>query len=107
MAIGKLIFILILKVNGWNVPSKDINWLNEYEKKYIYIYVYSLQEFHIGIESEGIDKDTPCKWKSKEKWDGNTHMRQNKLKNIDCYKRDGRSTTIHKANANSQERENQ
>ena len=27
------------------------------------------------IESEKIENDTPCKWKSKESWSSNTHIR--------------------------------
>ena len=30
---------------------------------------------HIETESEGMEKDTPCKWKSKESWSSNTHIR--------------------------------
>ena len=35
---------------------------------------------HIQTESEGMEKDFPCKQKSKESWSGITHIRQN----IDC-----------------------
>ena len=34
---------------------------------------------HIQTESEGMEKDIPCKWKSKETWNSNSHMRQNRL----------------------------
>ena len=81
---------------------------------------------HIQTESEGIEKDIPCKWKSKESWSSNSHIRQNRLSNKNYYKRQRRtlhndqginprrrynnckylctqhrSTSIHKANANS------
>ena len=34
---------------------------------------------HIQTESEGMEKDIPCKWKSKESWSTNTHIRLNRL----------------------------
>ena len=34
---------------------------------------------HIQTESEGMEKDIPYKWKSKESWSSNTHIRQNRL----------------------------
>ena len=30
---------------------------------------------HIQTESEGMEKDIPCKWKLKENWSNNTHIR--------------------------------
>ena len=32
-----------------------------------------------AIESEGMEKDIPCKWKSKEGWSSNSHIRKNRL----------------------------
>ena len=29
----------------------------------------------IRLKSEEIENDTPCKWKSKESWSSNTHIR--------------------------------
>ena len=34
---------------------------------------------HIQTESEGMEKDIPCKWKSKESWSNNSHIRQNRV----------------------------
>ena len=34
---------------------------------------------HIQTESEGIEKDIPCKWKSKESWSSNPRVRQSIL----------------------------
>ena len=31
---------------------------------------------HIQTESEGMEKDIPCKWKSKESWHTNSRIRQ-------------------------------
>ena len=36
-----------------------------------------------------MEKDIPCKWKSKESWSNNSHIRQNRLLNKDYYKRQG------------------
>ena len=33
---------------------------------------------HIQNESEGMEKVIPCKWKSKESWGSNSHIRQNR-----------------------------
>ena len=30
-------------------------------------------------ESEGMEKDIPCKWKSKQSWTTNSHITQNRL----------------------------
>ena len=79
-----------------------------------------------------MEKDISCKWKSKENWSSNTHIRQNRLQNKECFKRQGRtllndqgmnpsrrynsckytctqhrSTSIYKANVNSRKRGNQ
>ena len=32
-------------------------------------------EGHIQTESEVMEKDIPCKWKSKESWSSSTHIR--------------------------------
>ena len=34
---------------------------------------------HIQMESEGVAKGNLCKWKSKESWRRNNHIRQNRL----------------------------
>ena len=31
-------------------------------------------EGHMQTESEGMEKDIPCKWKSKENWSSNSHI---------------------------------
>ena len=54
---------------------KDKDWLNGYKNK-----TPTPQNMgHIQTESEGLEKDIPCKWKSKENWSRNTHIRQNGL----------------------------
>ena len=37
MAIGTYISIVTLNVNGLNAPTKDIDWLNGYKKRPIYM----------------------------------------------------------------------
>ena len=34
---------------------------------------------HIQTESEGVEKDTSCKWRPKESRSSNTHIRLNRL----------------------------
>ena len=48
---------------------------------------------HIETESEGMEKYIPCKWKSKESWSSNSHIRKNRLQNKEYYKRQRR--TLH------------
>ena len=38
--------------------------------------------------------DIPWKWKLKERWNSNSHIRQNRLQNKDCYKRQGHYVRI-------------
>ena len=83
MVIGTCISITILNVNGLNVPTKR-NSLAECITKTKPIYVLSTGDLlqtqgHIQTESERIKKDIPCKWKSKESWSRNSHIRKNRL----------------------------
>ena len=45
--------------------------------------MYFLQETHFRAkdttESEGMEKDTPCKWKQQENWGSNTHQTKQTL----------------------------
>ena len=53
------------------LQPEDIDWLNEYKNK---THIYSVYKRHtsdlghIQTDGEGMEKDTPCKWKSKESW---------------------------------------
>ena len=87
---------------------------------------------HIQTESEGMEKYIPCKWKSKESWNSNTHIRKTdfKIKTvtrdkeghyimikgsiqeenitiINVYTLNIGAPLIHKANANNHERGDQ
>ena len=54
---------------------KDTDWLNGYKNKTHIYAVYKRPTSDLGTESEGMEKDIPCKWKSKESWSSNTHIR--------------------------------
>ena len=71
------------------LPSKDliqIQWRNQklYRQAKAKIiqdhqtnFRTNAKERHIQTESERMEKDIPCKWKSKESWSTNTHTRNN------------------------------
>ena len=66
MAIGTYITIITLNINGLNTPTKRHRLAEWIQKQHPY--TYCLQETHIRhteTESEGIEKDIPCKWESK------------------------------------------
>ena len=82
VVIGTYILINTLNVNGLNAPTKRYR-LAEWIKK-IPVHMLSTRDplqtkGHKETESEGTEKDIPCKWKSKESWSSNTHIRQNSL----------------------------
>ena len=91
MVIATHISITTLKVNGLNAPTKR-HRLDECIQKqdpYICYKRYTSGSLstrdprqtlgHIQAESEGVVKDIPGKWKSKESWSSNSHNRQNRL----------------------------
>ena len=82
MVIGKYISITTLNVNGLNAPAKRhrlAEWIQK-QNPYMLSTRDPLQTYgHIPTESEGMEKDIPCKRKSKESWSSNSHIRQNRL----------------------------
>ena len=63
------------------LQPKDMEWLNGYKKRPIYILSTrdSLQFLgHIQNESERMEEDIPCKSKSKQCWSINIHVRQSR-----------------------------
>ena len=51
------------------LQPKDIDWLNGYKNKTHIYAVYKRPTSDLGTHtdwSEGMEKDTPCKWKSKK-----------------------------------------
>ena len=68
-------------MNGLNAPTKRHNlaeWIQKQDP-----YICCLQETHFRPRDtyihEGMEKVIPCKWKSKETWSSNSHIRQNRL----------------------------
>ena len=69
------------------LQPKDIDWLNEYKTRPIYILSTRdpLQfQRQLQNESEEMKIDIPCKEKSKESWSSNTHIDKIdfKIKNV-------------------------
>ena len=68
MAMGSYLSIITLNVNGLNAPTKRqrlAEWIQK-QDPYIYIYMLSTRDpsqnkGHILTESEGLEKDIPCK----------------------------------------------
>ena len=57
---------------------KDKDWLNEDKNKTPIYVVYkrpTRNKGHIQTESEGLEKDIPCKLRPKESRSSNTHIR--------------------------------
>ena len=82
MVIRTYISIITLNVNGLNAPNKRHrlgDWIQKQDP-----YICCLQETHFRpretyrLKVRGWKK-IPCKWKSKESWSSNTHIRQNRL----------------------------
>ena len=83
MGIETYISITTLNVNGLNAPTKRhrlAEWTQNQEPN-----TCCLQEMCFRprdtyrLKVERLEKDIPCKWKSKESWSSNTHIRQNRL----------------------------
>ena len=83
MVIGTYISIITLNVNGLNAPTKRHKLAEWIKKTKTHIYaVYKRPTSDLGTHTDwkwGMEKDIPCKWKSKESWSSNTHIRQNRL----------------------------
>ena len=72
MVIGTYILIITLNVNGLNAPTKRhrlLEWIQKQDP-----YICYLQDTHLRprdtykLKVRGMEKDIPCKWKSKESW---------------------------------------
>ena len=83
MVIGAYILIITLNVNGLNAPIKRhrlVEWIQKQDP-----YICCLKETHFRprdkfrLKVRGVEKDIPCKWKSKESWSSNSHNSQNRL----------------------------
>ena len=71
MVVGTYISIITLNVNGLNASTKRHRLVECIPNKTIYM-LSTRDPFqtqgHIQTESEGMEKDIPRKWKSKESW---------------------------------------
>ena len=83
MTIRTYVSVITLNVNVLNAPTKRhrlAEWIQKQDPYNILSTRDPLQtQGHIQTESEGMEKDIPCKWKSKESWSSNSHIRENKL----------------------------
>ena len=78
-----LLNILSRLVNGLNVPAKRhrlAEWIQKQDPYIRILYKLSTKKTHLRpvethTESEGLEKDIPCKQKSKEKNNSSTHIR--------------------------------
>ena len=61
------------------LQPKDIDWLNGYKNKTCTYAVYFRPRDTYRLKVKGMEKDNPCKWKSKESWCTNSHIRKNRL----------------------------
>ena len=64
MAMGSYLSIITLNVNGLMPQPKDKDWLNGYKNKTLYMLPTRdppQNKGHIQTESEGLEKDIPCK----------------------------------------------
>ena len=60
---------------------KDTYWLNGYKNKtHIYpVYKKPTSDLKMHMtERERMEKHIPCKWKAKESWSSNSHIRQSR-----------------------------
>ena len=82
MAIGTYVSIITSNINRLNAPTKRYKLAEQIQKQDPYI--CCLQENPFGpqdtyrLKVRGWKKYIPCKWKAKESWSSNPHIRQNK-----------------------------
>ena len=76
------------------LQPKDTDWVNEYKHKIRIDATYKWSASDLGKRTDWNwedGKSIPGKLKSKESWSSNIHIRQNRLQNKDCYKRNKRN----------------
>ena len=82
MSVSTYMLIITLNINGLKAPIKRhtlAEWIQKQDPC-----ICCLQEAHFRsrdtqTESDGTEKGIPCKWKSKEIWSSNSHIRENRL----------------------------
>ena len=76
---GSYLSIITLNVNGLNAPTKRQRLAERIQKQDPYICCLTRDppqsKGHIQTESEGLEKDFPCKKRPKESSSSNTHIR--------------------------------
>ena len=82
MPIGTNISIITLNANGLNISTQR-HGMTEWIKKIRPTYMLSTRDpvqtqRHIQTESQSMEKDIPCKSKSKESQSNNFYIRQNR-----------------------------
>ena len=69
---------ITLNVNGLNAPTKKqrlAEWIQKHDPYMLSTRDPSQNKGHIQTESEGLEKDIPCKQRPKESSSSNTHIR--------------------------------
>ena len=64
MVTGSYLSIITLNVNGLNTPNQNKDWLDGYKNKTLYMLSTRdppQNKGHIQTESEGLEKNIPCK----------------------------------------------
>ena len=64
MVTGSYLSIITLNVNGLNAPNQNKDWLDGYKNKTLYMLSTRdppQNKGHIQTESEGLEKNIPCK----------------------------------------------
>ena len=77
VAIRKHRSIIFLSVNVLNAPTKRhrlVEWIQKQDP-----YIYCLQDLGTQMDWKQMGKGIPCRWKSKESWSSDIHIRQNRL----------------------------
>ena len=80
MAIRIYTLIITLNLKRLNAPTKRLTEYIQKQDQTGPVYMLSTRNpLQIQGESEVLGKGIPCQWKSKESWNNNTHIRQNRL----------------------------
>ena len=83
MATGRYISIINLNVNRLNAPTERYRlaeWIQKQKPIYmLWVYKKPISDLKTHTDSKWEDRNyIPCKWKAKEGWSSNPHIRQNR-----------------------------
>ena len=96
MAMGPYLSIITLNVNGLNAPTKRqrlAEWIQKQDPYICCLRDPPQRKGNMQTESEGLEKNIPCKQRLKESRSCYTYIRLNRLQNKGCGKRQRR--TLH------------